>query len=534
MDQTSATERVCEAGSAHTYNNFIARNWRGEYPLWVSYWIFGTVANVAVQSIPLVMAAIFSRNSGFNPYASFAIIAGSWIAVIAVISWQFTGVWRSANRSAAQRALVGKRAPWAGVAKLMMALGVLQILVVVATTGIPQVREVVEIAFMNDPDIPDYSIRVMRNGTEAEIVGGIKFGLASDLQKILSASQQIRVVHLNSVGGRLGEAKKLYQIIKDNHLTTYVSSTCASACTMAFAAGRQRVVLDSAVLGFHRGSFAGDDRAAENDVMKDIYVAAGFNPWFISRVMSTPSAEIWQPTVQELREAKVITKVSDGSDFALSGLPANVTRDYFSDLLTKNPSTGSLNRAIQERFPNAYSKIVDDYHEGFVNGDPLTQIVARFYGQLMDLIASLRPYASDDTLVDLGNLVADQLLALQRHDVESCFRYAYNGNIAYGGDAIPPDLWRKELGIQERIVRTAADHGDLKRPEDAVWTDLTTRMIAKGTTADDIGLLQKTSIPDAQKARYCETAIIMYREAAAMPPRQAAGVLRTMLDGSGR
>lgn len=526
-DESSATERARAAGPTHKYNNFIARNWRGEYPLWVSYWIFGFVANAAALSVPSLLATIFTRESGFNPYECFAIIASAWATAVAASIWQFTGVWRSANKSAARRGLAGKWEPWAVVAKLMVALGVLQSLFAVAKTGIPQVSEAVQIAFMNDPDIPDYAIRVMRNGTEVEIAGGFKFGLASDFQKILSASQQIRVVHLNSVGGRVGEAQKLCKIIKDNHLTTYVSSSCSSACTIAFSAGHQRVVLDSAVLGFHRGSFAGEDPVEDNQELRDIYIAAGFSPSFISRVMSTPSAEIWRPTAQELIEAKVVTRVSDGSDFALSGLPTNVTRDYFSDLLTKDRVVGSLYQAIQERFPKAYSEIVDGYYKGFVNGDPLTEIEARIHDQIADLIVSLRSYAADDVLVDAGNLVADRLLALQKRDVESCFRYAFGGVIDY--DAVPSDLRRQEFGIKERIVRSASDHADLKPAEQAVWTDLRARMIARGATADDIDLILKTSIPDAQKARYCKTTIIMFREAAAMPPRQAAGVLRSLL-----
>src|SRR5262249_44697033 len=79
----------------------------------------------------------------------------------------------------------------------------------------PQEIEVSGMAFRNDPDVPDYSIRVMRDGTEAEIVGGFKFGLTEDFVKILSASRQISVVHLDSIGGRLGEGEKMFKLIRD-------------------------------------------------------------------------------------------------------------------------------------------------------------------------------------------------------------------------------------------------------------------------------------------------------------------------------
>ena len=106
--------------------------------------------------------------------------------------------------------------------------------------GAPQIIETWRIAFQNDPGIPDYSIRVMRDGTEAEIVGGLKYGLADDFVKILGASRHVKIVHLDSTGGRLGEGEKLYEIIRSRGLTTYVSSKCMSACTLAFAGGRER------------------------------------------------------------------------------------------------------------------------------------------------------------------------------------------------------------------------------------------------------------------------------------------------------
>ncbi len=60
---------------------------------------------------------------------------------------------------------------------------------------------------MDDPDVPDYTIHLLNGGTEIEIAGGIKYGLAEDFRKILKASGQVRVVHLDSIGGRLGEGQ---------------------------------------------------------------------------------------------------------------------------------------------------------------------------------------------------------------------------------------------------------------------------------------------------------------------------------------
>src|SRR6516165_11776976 len=112
-------------------------------------------------------------------------------------------------------------------------------------------------AFMDDPRMPAYSLRIMRNGTEAEITGGFKYGLTDDFSKLLKASRQIRVVHLNSIGGRIGEAEKLYNLIRDRQLITYVNFQCLSACTIVFAGGKERYISKRGVLGFHEPDFPG-------------------------------------------------------------------------------------------------------------------------------------------------------------------------------------------------------------------------------------------------------------------------------------
>jgi hypothetical protein len=164
----------------------------------------------------------------------------TWACILLLASWQLVGTWRSAKHYSSTRRQKGKYAFWGGLAQAAVILGVFTTISTTVREGVPQIVETWRIAFLNDPDIPDYSIRVMRDGTEAEIVGGFKYGLADDFVKILGASRQVKVVHLNSLGGRLGEGRKHSDIIRSRGLTTYVSSKCMSACTLAFAAGRAK------------------------------------------------------------------------------------------------------------------------------------------------------------------------------------------------------------------------------------------------------------------------------------------------------
>src|SRR6185503_17987029 len=102
-----------------------------------------------------------------------------------------------------------------------------------------------------------YDLRVLRDATELEVRGAIAFGLTDQVRAALDASPSIRLVHLNSNGGRLSEARKLRDLIAERGLTTFTATGCLSACTIAYAAGKTRLIGREAALGFHRYAFPG-------------------------------------------------------------------------------------------------------------------------------------------------------------------------------------------------------------------------------------------------------------------------------------
>jgi hypothetical protein len=270
------------AGAARPYrfHNFIARNWRGGYSLPVAYWVFGFLGNVFAGLLALAVMAVLKPDSVYEPTAIFATILAIWTVVAAIAVWQSVGVWRSANRHATASARLGRASHWALLAKVAVFIGVMRLAASFLISGWPQLVETARMAFLDDPAIPAYSIRVMRDGTEAEITGGFKYGLTREFVRTLATSVQIKVVHLNSLGGRIGEAIKLNRVIRDSKLDTYVASNCLSACTIAFAAGARRVLRNGAVLGFHAASFpgmSGAELAESAQDQRDMFLGSRLN-----------------------------------------------------------------------------------------------------------------------------------------------------------------------------------------------------------------------------------------------------------------
>ena len=125
----------------------------------------------------------------------------------------------------------------------------------------------------------------------ADLIGGSNCQNTSALRKFLDAVPSIRIIHIQPLrdrighqpcGGRLAEARKLRDFIRERKLVTYIGppgpppamlaigvrdTPCAAACKVAFMGGAQRFMAPEAKLGFHRGSFPGitDEELAQED-----------------------------------------------------------------------------------------------------------------------------------------------------------------------------------------------------------------------------------------------------------------------------
>ena len=441
---------------------WIARHWRGEYPLGVSYWGMGILGGLIVGVASVIFVSALPIQSGYNPLRIFAILVATWVATALITTWQLVGIWRSANHRIEARARIGRKALWASLAKIAVFVGFMRLLGSLISQGAPQVVEGYRMAFMDDPEIPAYAIRVMRNGTEAEITGGFKYGLSDDFLRVVRASPRIRVLHLNSLGGRVGEAEKLNGLIREKGLITYVSAQCVSACTAAFAGGRERWIKRGASLGFHAPTFPGmtaADLSAMSRVQRTLFLQAGFATSLVDRAMATPNDQVWTPTLDELRSSRVVTAVSDGTQFAASGYGANATRAEIAKNASQNVP---VLQAIQERLPTEFARIMDDFYKGYEDGASEAELAAAAHARIVPIYAAYARLADDQTLVDLGKLLVDQYAVLSARDPESCYLYASgSGGARNFSLEMPAALVERELAIGARIIRTAAERPDI-------------------------------------------------------------------------
>jgi hypothetical protein len=505
------------------HTNFFSRFWHGEYSLPFSYWVVSFLGNLILIAVLGVMAAAF-QGTDFNPYSLAGYLVLVWLLLIGWSVFHLVGVWRSATRYRLEKRQQNKSAVWGILAQIALILGGINLVAQVLKDGVPQLRETWRVAFENDPSIPDYTIRVMRNGTELEIAGGFKYGLAGDVAKVLQASPQVKVVHLNSIGGRVGEAKKLARLIREKGLDTYTSRQCASACTIAFAAGRQRWIRTAAKLGFHRGSFAGQEFS---DALRTAMLEVGYERAFVDRAMTYPSDKMWYPSAAELQAAHVVSGVVDNYRFAASGYGIRPGTEDFAGELRKEP----LFRAMEQADSGAFIALASQYQRRYLEGVPEGTIIDDIRERTMlPLIRARLPLADSQTLIDYAKLIADQYEALGSVDAKACYAYAARGESGKVLELLGADLRQREVRLSERILAATPTQRATagKQQLEALYRKVFDKLIKRYDEADLRLLLESDKVRPHQYAAYCRIATAMFREIAQLPAAEAVSLLYAM------
>jgi hypothetical protein len=286
--------------------NYLARHWRGELSLPVSYWLNGVLGGIAVAVVIAGLGVVIAEQNDAQPFMWLAAIGFTWLCVLLFTTWQAVGVWRSATRYKRSG-----RSFWGGAAKTMMVIGAIQTAASFAIVGAPQLAGIFEIV-TGDSKVGPHQFHVLANGQMLEFSGGITFGVAREMEGFLDAMNGVKTVRLNSIGGRILEAQKMSDIIKARGLSTLVARDCLSACTIVFLGGKERYVLASARLGFHQPTFRGmTSSERRGTIAQEVQRLQrfGLSKAFAERANNATPSGMWYPDMDELLREHVVTRV---------------------------------------------------------------------------------------------------------------------------------------------------------------------------------------------------------------------------------
>jgi hypothetical protein len=290
--------------------NLLLRHWRGELPLPVSYWVMSLAATLVVFVLSAIVGA-FDMVDAPEPVA-FAIL-GFLALAAAIVIWQIVGVWRSAENYRAR----GGPKIWAQLAMGLTALAAIRFVVDVFLIQAPVALEMLRI-IDGDKDFSDYNVVVLDGGDVLSIAGPIGFGLTARVDDALASFDNVRVVRLNSGGGRLAEAYRLGERIRDRGLSTHVAEECSSACVIAFASGAKRLLGPEARIGLHEVSFPGlAPRWSESERRKyiEFLKGQGVSAGFVNNAMRRGGEGMWYPSHDQLIDAGLASAMAEDGEF---------------------------------------------------------------------------------------------------------------------------------------------------------------------------------------------------------------------------
>ena len=504
----------------------IGTYWRGEYSLGVSFWVVGFLITALTFSVVFIVTLGISATTSYNPYGLLGIAVFLWATVFLITLWKTVGLWRAARRHAGEQRAKGRTAFWAIVVQCVVVLTVLSTGKDFVLTGIPELRGNYALAFQGDPTVDDFTIRVMREGTELEISGGIKYGLDKALRAALEASPNVKVIHFDSTGGRIGEAIKVHQTIKDRKLDTYVADRCYSACTLAFAAGRERwLAQDEGELGFHSASFPGwSQRDAElaNDQQRAIFIANGFEPGFVREALATPADSMLNPEPDKLLAAGAITGLAPRDKFAFSGLGSDVTLERFTAWMRQ---LSTMAATIEKRDPEVAARMYQDYYTRYVRGDTNADLLRALVADFTSQIAKYKPDMDDETALALGQLLIDEYIHIAQIDTTVCYEYASGVKSTLPPGMLSDALIKRERAIKQRIIASSNAAEPLPKEKlDAGWKAVAAALRA-GPNAKYVELLKRKPEPP-EYASYCGITIVYYQTILQQPAPLAAALMR--------
>jgi len=505
--------------------SFIGKHWRGDYSLPISYWVVSIIVFVLYALLADVSHYFFeSFNLGLRVTGALMLgmIFSAWAAVI----WLIVGVWRSADKHV-QR---GGIAFWAGLVKIIIALNLIGTMSLFMNQ-IPIVTEGAKMLAGID-SIPPYKIAVIRDGAELELSGGMPNGTAEAVAMALSDAPKVKIIHLNSIGGRINEANKLYSIIKSQGLITYTSSECASACTIAFLAGREKYLSENGKLGFHSTSIGGQDGIVVQEMnqgMREKLRENGIPDSFINHVLATSARDIWIPSHQELIDAKVIDAVVDPKYFGTSGVSQSVDAFKIEKSLLEIPFYAALSKYDKKSFARLRNIMV----MGLQNGKSLLDIQASVStAMLSEVLPQYLKTAPDVELMGFWSSQVEQMKLLSKINEQLCADFNYPEFERSQVDFqkyMPTEIKNRYFVAMAEMVKAAVETPQISQSNPTVQTDLAMvagHLMNKYPEASE---LVKNPVKFKNRpSALCNVPMELYSQILAMPPKRAGALLRFM------
>lgn len=497
---------------------FFRKHYNGDYSLGRSYWLNTFLVSLFAPILGLMLLPWLGENFPAR-YGSAGFLFITSLGVLAWF-WAVAGTWASANKHVKR----GGKAGWAAAAQFMIVMGAFKTFGDVGNL-MPALQEHVRVALGAQLG-PSTKLEVRADGRSVLVSGGINDGTAEQLEKALQLAPAVTTVVLSSTGGWIREGQMLADVIRRRQLNTYVEGHCASACTIALLAGIERAAAPGAKIGFHAsrsvGSQADSATPEETAQLLAIYRSAGMPEAFVRHVATTPHAQMWYPTHEEMLSAGVLTRRSVGGETATVA-----TAIRSKESLTAELKKFDVFAALAERSPTDFDRIAEAAWQMVQQGATDAEVLTAGRTQLVQALPRYLRIATDDTLVAYQALMQEELEALRKADVNACVEMAFpSGQPMSVVGNLPPALIQREMKLMAALFREADPKRALK-PNPQAAERVAMRAI-ESMTQEQIEALSDAEARRRDPQTACASAIAYFGGLNSIPVAERGRALRVL------
>ncbi len=273
--------------------NYFKDHWKGRLGFGVTLYLNLLGVSFVAASVAIEGWSIWTENLG--------------VAIIAtLLIWQIVGGLRRAKREQVEQG-AGNNAwmLYLGMIATVVLMG-FQVIDVIATRYF--IDRPAKTIFGND----DFSAKL--KGNTIRLGGEVNYLMYQALLIMLNKHPMVTTITLESNGGIVFAGRSIAKLLEVRALTTQVETYCYSACTLVFSAGKKRILLPGAKVGFHGYSFDMPFRFQTVDPVEEqkkdmLYLAGrGIERGFLEHAFSTNADSLWIPARAELFAAGFITE----------------------------------------------------------------------------------------------------------------------------------------------------------------------------------------------------------------------------------
>jgi hypothetical protein len=490
-------------------------HWSGEGPLGRAV-LRPLVLGVALVVLSLSLAWAPSRHT---PRLFAASVLAGWSAAAPLVAWAIVGLWRTAGGHVARGGtrLLGWPVKLLAIAALFLAV------VVAVEKAAPDFREYGRVAL--GPRLRDrYALRFLRGATELELTGELEWGVADDLEAALAQGTGVRVLHLDSVGGRIFEAKRIVETVRARRLTTYVAHRCLSACVRVFAAGEERLISRRADVGLHRSSGHNLTLSAlqrSSDESTAYLLSRGVDRSLAARASSTPSDTLYRPSHDELFRSRLAARYAGFDEVGLSGYTADEV-ERLDLLLRETP----LYQALFEFERPVFDRAVAALREGIRTGRTEAEALSFFDAEAVRILGRDLPRTSDRAARGFYSSFAATGRTLRARGGAACAAYLTGGARGSAAQRLPPE--ERDRFIQS-IVDVMAGAALEPRPtptKAAVRVTLVGVYERARERVPGLDVLQEPGAAAARPGEFCDATLAVADEIARLPDAEAGPLVR--------